>query len=397
MGPWPMDRSFLVLTTIRKLKQIEILQFRPRNSKIYHSVSDLDQGRVLQWITRLRESHHVQDLTLKTFSDYEHLRYGAPVFYKQLSPPSKLFESQTLQVVKLSQYILTDGSAFEGCVNLITLKLQDVKLFSSTTIAEIISNCPRLTNLILIDCVESSTSRWKALRLCSDKLEYLELRQGNRIINLYIDAVRLSTLVLEIPSSVWDSHINTPLLATFRLINGCGSRFLSFPIGFQTAKRCNFIHKGLENVRYLSVVLDLSYQSNTELLCRIFQVCLHLKVLHIIDYERRQVCRESNSSGLTWRRLHLEEYDEPRLFSDDDKIEGRIAHNLRALEMSNFQADRLEMEFVRYVMSYADLESLVLHYDKSCSIQVVDAANQILLAHPRASGAAAIRLRLELP
>ncbi|XP_074313314.1 F-box/FBD/LRR-repeat protein At4g00160-like [Silene latifolia] len=358
--------------------------------QIYHSASDVNKLRVLQWIKRLKESHHVQDLALQSdrVFRYDYWMFGTPVFGKQLSAPSKLFGSQTLQVLKLSQYILRDGSAFEGCVNLTTLKLQDVKLFSSTTIAEIISNCPRLTSLSLINCVESKTSTWKDLRLCSDKLEYLELRQGNRIYNLYIDAVRLHTLVLEFQMTVWDSHINTPLLATFRLVDGCGSRFLSFPIGFQTAKRCNFTHKGLENVRYLSVVLGVSYQSDTELLCRIFQVCLHLKELHIINYERRQVL------GGPVPQENIRENDEPLLFWDDDKIEGKVSINLRALEVSMFRADRLEMEFVRYVMSYADLESLVIHYDKSCSIQVVDAANQILLSHPRASGTAAISLRL---
>ncbi|XP_074313332.1 F-box/FBD/LRR-repeat protein At5g56420-like [Silene latifolia] len=358
--------------------------------QIRHGISDINQGRVLQWITRLRESHHVQDLTLKTFCDKEYLKFCTPVFDMQLSPPSKLFGSQTLQVLKLSHYVLRDGSAFEGCVNLTTLKLQDVKIFSSrTTIAEIIANCPQLTNLSLTHWAdESRRSMAKDLTLCSDKLEYLELRQESRILSLYIDAVKLRSLVLEFRLSVGDTYINTPVLTSFRLLDNLGSRFLRYPLGLTTTKR--FRHKGLENLHYLSVVMGLSYQIDDELLCRIFQVCLHLKELHIVNYHRLQ------DFGGPLAQENIRENDEPILFWDDDKIESIFIIRLRALEVSMFRADRLEMEFVRYVMSYADqLELLVLRYDKLCSRQVIDAANKILLAHPRASGTAAIKLRLE--
>ncbi|XP_059663964.1 F-box protein At1g80960-like [Cornus florida] len=173
--------------------------------RITHSPEDWSSGELSALIDRLKA---IEDLGL-TMRKY----------FRGTELPASAFRSQTLRVLELTRYQLVEESvvAFEGCVNLTTLKLNRVKFSAPDLVSKIISNCGFLENLSVISCIGLND-----LKIYDQRLKFLELRNLN-LLKMDICAKGITVLVLDEVDFYQSKrfYIHCPSLTVFRVYCKC--------------------------------------------------------------------------------------------------------------------------------------------------------------------------------
>ncbi|XP_059669222.1 uncharacterized protein LOC132314363 [Cornus florida] len=156
--------------------------------RISHSPEDWPS--LVKLIIRLKVNKSIEELRLTCID-------GGTVQYLESSIlPLSLFRCGTLRVLQLNKYQLSvDDSiaaAFEGCVNLTTLKLNSVRV-TPESLFRIICNCEFMENLSLCSCIGLDY-----IKIISNHkyLKFLELRNLDLYkIEIYLKGV--TELVLD--------------------------------------------------------------------------------------------------------------------------------------------------------------------------------------------------------
>ncbi|XP_059661377.1 uncharacterized protein LOC132307585 [Cornus florida] len=194
--------------------------------------------------------------------------------------PASVFRCQTLRVLEHNNYEFGANSitAFQGCVNLTTLKLISVRMSTPDSLFTIISNCGFLENLSLCSCTGLIDLKINS----HHKLKFLELR-SLFLENMVICGKGVTILLLDHVSIGSTSvYIKCPNLRLLRF-NKCRNFTIS-----EIFKGCYDLDQSLlpASVHRCDTlrVLELGSEDNKLIPESIaaFQGCVHLTTLKLI-------------------------------------------------------------------------------------------------------------------
>ncbi|KAK9269662.1 hypothetical protein L1049_001440 [Liquidambar formosana] len=354
---------------------------------IRHFLNNFESGHVRKWVETLKEKKRVQELTL-TCEKFSFLQ-----ILGSCDLPAGFFSWRTLRALELNCYAFEDAHAFEGCVNLETLKLNAVTLTDKVLIS-IVFHCLFLEKLSLCCCFGS-----EKLKICDQNLKFLEL-QNLCVEEIYIHAKGLTVLVLDTVScSPNQLMINTPNLNVFRA-------YCENPrVYLETAKileRCSGLLESqhgkydqpgypprsrqnrFETLQVLSTSLDLNNMRDNVILSFIFRVCIRLQKLYISTIQV-----DEDAELHLYPKLPYPEY----AFWDKRELYDSISHHLRVVWIMGFRGREQEIRFVSHLISKAPMmETFVINCDDGCSREGAIATKGLLLL-PKASPDVSIVLR----
>ncbi|KAM7496173.1 hypothetical protein LguiA_020587 [Lonicera macranthoides] len=315
--------------------------------KIFHFHKYWESGKLEEWIQFLKEEKSVQEISL-VCEKYKFLWEFCGFGKDELSLSVGIFSGRSLSVVELTDYILVDAGAFQGCANLKTLNLISIRL-SGDTLVQILSNCIQLENLGLHACLGLNY-----IKIQQTNLKFLEIERLNTTnLQFELFAEELTMLVLSNLSFRLDKmHIRCPKLDVLRLYGGT----------FNILERC---FMGTENfypllydsaIQVLRTVLDLNNMLDAVLLSTIFRMCTRLRKLEITD-----VVTDLRSSSdkdfelMFWERRDIFDY---------------ITHHLSVVLIKHFRGREREIKLVAHLIKNAvNLEKLEIQCGDECSRQ----------------------------
>ncbi|KAH7859813.1 hypothetical protein Vadar_005782 [Vaccinium darrowii] len=294
---------------------------------------------------------------------------------REFELPSSFFRSNTLRVLELDNYLIKNEAPFARCGNLVTLKLNAVKL-TDDTLEKILFNCMFLEDLSLRYCEISS------IRIHHKYLKFLEV-QGICVYQFCLCAKGLRILVVDglscpIKSMVFDC----PNLTVFRTSHVD-----------QLEKLCGVVqHKvSLDYLRVLCTNLDLN-GINLDLITTVrFEnlrvICTNLdlnRVRHAVILHYILRVDDSVQSYQDSVNLYLVPYPQ-HMFWERKEVVDSVTHQLRVIRIIGFRGKDLETSFASHLIRYATvMEELVIQCDDNCSREGA-IATMGLLSLPRAS------------
>ncbi|XP_059661376.1 F-box/LRR-repeat protein 13-like [Cornus florida] len=304
----------------------------------------------------------IEKLILTSIND------GSKCYYEPILPAG-VFRCETLRALQLNNYKLRSESvvAFEGCVNLTTLKFNSVRL-DPDSLSTIISNCEFLESLCLRSCTGLDY-----LIINSDDmyLKFSELR-NLQTGQMHICAKGVTDLVLNDVKCSEMFYINCPNLRVFRSYcqNIANPDILKRGLLSRSAKRGED-YLSLEDLRVLCTELDLNDVRHHVLLSSIFRVSLYLQK---IDITNRARCRDNT------------EFDLPYFeFWEISEVFDSITYHLRTVRIRGFTGKEREMSLASHLIKNATkLKKIVIQCDDNCSLEGALAANE-LQSLPRSS------------
>ncbi|XP_016484993.1 F-box/LRR-repeat protein At3g26922-like [Nicotiana tabacum] len=313
------------------------------------------KNNMKRWINHLKNKKRLQGISL----------YCDKNNYRSYLPRS-IFHGRFLQVVELKEYVLTDASPFEGCVNFKTLKLIAIHL-KDKTLNDIVRNCTSLENLSLNDC-----SKLNIDIIHHKKLKIIEIRDID-IMKFTLVSESLTELVFE-PNSCYSSkksHIACPNL---RVLRTNSKELLEWCTGLRPCRDYERYKYGipLTEVRVLCTSLDLNNMNDNIVLNYIFRVWSHLQTLDITNQVGKTLDYESAFRLEYW-------------FWEMKELADSFTHHLRLVRIRGFTGKEREIRLVTHMIKNACmLEKLEIQCSDGCSTQGA-AATQGLLLLPRAS------------
>ncbi|GAV60865.1 F-box domain-containing protein/FBD domain-containing protein, partial [Cephalotus follicularis] len=349
--------------------------------RIIHFPGDGKYGQLEKWIRLLESKKNVKQLSLEC----EEFPLTEAFSDSKLDLPAGFFSCKTLNVLELTHYRFESDSAFEGCKNLRTLKLNGVSL-TLETLNEIVSKCMFLENLSLCSC-----SGFKKFSVSDDNLKLLEIR------NLYateivISVIGLTVLVLDtLRCSPRSLRINAPKLRVFHAFHKSSTDGKFCLKAAEILEHCSGLvrtkdQKALDfpsffpNLHTLCIDLDLNNIREVVILSFTLRVCTHLHNLEITN-------KAGNMSNLD---PCSGEYSQAYIptqatYWDSRELCDCITHRLRQVSMREFKGNEGERKFVGHLIKRATmLERITIYCDDKCSKEGA-IATMGLLSLPRSS------------
>ncbi|XP_059661240.1 F-box protein At1g80960-like [Cornus florida] len=317
--------------------------------RISHSPEDWPS--LLKLINRLKVNKSIEELRLTCIDDGN----GTVQYLESSILPVSLFRCGTLRVLELNNYQLSvDDSiaaAFEGCVNLTTLKLNSVRV-TPESLFRIICNCEFLENLSLCSCIGLDY-----IKIISNHnyFKFLELRNLDLYkIEIYLKSV--TELVLDNVQYSKRCYINCPDLRVFRAFgkNMTNSEILGRCCGLlRSSTKYGEEFLSAPNLCVLCTELDLNDLRDSILFAFILKSSVRLQKIDVTNRAN------PSSSKLPYN-------ESP--FWEKPELSNKITPHLKLVWIRGFAGKEREMMLANHLIKNAImLEKIVIQCDDNCS------------------------------
>ncbi|CAL0324311.1 unnamed protein product [Lupinus luteus] len=344
--------------------------------RILHLWRSLFYGEVPSWVDHLLKTKKgVEKLSLECKPDDSEIKeFCITRDHIKLNLSDGMF--RRLSCVELINYTLEFSNAFDGCINLKTLKLEKITL-DDETLTEILDTCVVLENFTL-----NHSTGFNQIIIMNESLIVLQL-QGLCVDVLNVSCENLEVLLLDsITCPTNAASINTPNLTTFSSnYSSLFGNMHAVKEGYSLVKGCQILaHSAMvyptislfTNLSTLSLGLDLNNIRDAQDLSSVLQLCTPLQVLKIYlpDFEN-PIIGSSN------------DYDFPyplSKFWEKQEFSYCVHQNLKIVYIKAFKGNELELEFAKYLIAKA---TMMEEFTIFCNTLMEDAEN--LMSLPKAS------------
>lgn len=327
---------------------------------------NIDVLRVYAWICAVL-LHNIQELDLCILIK----GLAWPETKKQLlpPPPSNLFTSPTLVVLKLDAYLVLNVP-IEVCLqNLKIIHLTDIVFPDEDTISRLISNCPMLEDLVFKDCC---LSKIKIFNICSPTLKRLTIDTENSDYCAY-------ELVINAPNLVYFDYLDyVPQSFSATNLQSLGEAQINIALRIFLFRdyKCDYrrsiaqILRGTATVRSLSIsdevlgtFLERPYHRLPTFHCLTHLV---IGVIHGVDRKLLLLVLQSSPilESIVFTNGAIISYGE---FEGDpnppEPLPSCLLFHLKTIEIKVFEGYKAELDAVKYLLKNANvLERMKIHF-----------------------------------